>query len=171
MRQTLKFALVLSASAILASCATIENPEDCDIRCGFGKNAEFAAQNEDMRKDLASRDAENARISEQLNSAKVTEASLEEREKNIRAMLNVQSSRLNTLQQNLNTAVARNQITQMQRNQVQAKIASYVSSIKELQSKPKMTEQDTKRATALVQGEIVKFFASADVVSITDTMG
>lgn len=171
MRKLFKLALIISASTTLASCATIENPEDCDIRCGFGKNAEFSAENENLRKDLANREADNARISEQLDAAKVTEASLQEREANLRALLDVQNSRLSSLEKKLNAAVARNQITEAQRNKVHLKIVSLNNSIRQLQSKPKMTEQDLNNVTTLVQSQIVPFFQTVEVVNIFETLG
>jgi len=174
MRQVRNLTLAFVTSLSLAACATIENPEDCDIRCGFGKNAEFEAENEVMRADLDQREADNAAIAEQLDNARVTAASLEQREANLRDLLNVQSNRLSQLESNLNRAVARNQMTVAKRNEIQAKIAGLDAEIKAYQAKPKMTSSDLDGVQSLVQGKLVPFLVSADVVNVVnirDNMG
>ena len=156
----------------LAGCATIENPEDCDIRCGFGKNAEFKAENAAMEKELEAREAENSKITQRLNSAKIREASLVEREANLRALLSKQVASLDALKNEIDLAVINSDATQADALVAKAKLANLDANIKRLQALPEMKPADMDRAVVMVS-QVVALRKDPDIikiVSISDNM-
>jgi len=170
--------LAVALSGFLSACATIENPEDCDIRCAFGKNAEFASQNEDMRRDLADQNLRNQEIAEQLNSSKKTEASLAEREANLRALLNKQSVKIDDLEKAANAAMARREISQRQYNTLRSQLKDVQTRTKMvLASTEELSESKTQKMASLVRDQRTVILASSNVLnvitsdSIPDNMG
>lgn len=161
---------LLTLASSIAACSTIENPEDCDIRCGFGMNDRFEAENEKMSQDLDERIEENERISERLQSAQIEEATLEEREVNLRSILARQINRLDQLDATLDEQLAKQVVLESVYTSTKAQVAALRAETRAIVSKPKMTVEDMDGATSMLTDKLVPFFLTAQVTQIQDNM-
>ncbi|PHS34939.1 MAG: hypothetical protein COA91_13850 [Robiginitomaculum sp.] len=114
----------VTASVFLVSCTTIENPEDCDIRCIGGANKRFEAENNAMENKLDKIDEENWALSQTLNEEKEKGVALLAEEGRLKNKLRAQTVELNELRKKIDKALALKKIAKSEHTSLSAELVA-----------------------------------------------
>lgn len=139
------YCAALGLSVYITACATIENPEDCDIRCGFGANDRFEMENEERRKELQELRSAQGNLDASVAKREAEKARLVERAAELKSDIALQAQEIDRLKQTLQSAAFQARLGDEGIIELNAEIALVEAEIERLRNVPDdMTETEMR---------------------------
>lgn len=171
--QRLSVCATIASIVFLSACATIENPEDCDIRCGFGANDRFEAENDARREDLQNMRAAQRDLLNDVEARRLEKERLSAQAETLRSEVALQSAEMSKIKEIIVSDEFRLRVTDAELAKLVAEVENVEAEIRRLESIPDdITDTEirvvTQKLNNVVKPARARFSDLIEEVSIQD---